>query len=133
MDAFKDRLRELRKSKGLSQAETARRLNINRITYSQYEMGRRHPDYETLNKIADFFGTSVDYLLGRKLSDEIEVIDIKEALESETKIATWEGKELTEEQRKALKEIFTVIRDRLLENQNGDTETGKELGAMTAV
>lgn len=128
MDAFKDRLRELRKLKGLSQAETARRLNINRITYSQYEMGRRHPDYDTLNKIADFFGTSVDYLLGRKQNDEIGEIDIKEALESKTLKATWGGKELTEEQRQALKEIFTVIRDRLLEET-----AGKESGGIKAI
>lgn len=113
-DTFANRLKKLREQKGLSQAEIARRLNINRITYSQYEMGRRHPDYETLNKIADFYGVSIDYLLGRKLNDEIEVVDLEEVLESKTKKVVWKGKELTEEQRKSLKDMIDLIHHRFM-------------------
>jgi len=122
---FAKRLRFLRAQKGLSQAETARRLNINRITYGQYETGRRHPDYETLQKIADFFNCSLDYLLGREVD---EVVDIKEALENKTKKATWGGKELTDEQREKLKKIFAVIRDELLAEGERDEPLGKMEG-----
>ncbi len=41
-------------------------LNIPFETYRSYEIGRNQADYETLLKIASFFGVSVDYLLGRE-------------------------------------------------------------------
>lgn len=63
---FKDVLKQLRKSKNMTQEELAHKLGIARTTYSSYEQGRREPDYETLLLIADFFDTSVDALLGRK-------------------------------------------------------------------
>lgn len=62
---FPERLVELRKSKKLTQQELADKLNISRATYAQYEIGRRKPDYETLEKLADFYKVSIDYLLGR--------------------------------------------------------------------
>ncbi len=59
------RLIELRQEKKLTQYELATVLNIPRSTYAQYELGRRKPDYDTLQRFAGFFGCSVDYLLGR--------------------------------------------------------------------
>ena len=60
-----ERLVELRKRKGLTQEEFSSLLNISRATYAQYEIDRRQPDYETLEKIADSHKVSTDYLLGR--------------------------------------------------------------------
>ncbi len=62
------RLKECRLNKNLKQSDVARFLNIATNSYSQWENGKREPDYESLSKLADFFGVSVDYLLGR--SDE---------------------------------------------------------------
>lgn len=62
---FKDRLRKLRKSKGLSQYTLAEQLGLSRGQIGNYEQGSREPDYETLIKIADYFNVSVDYILGR--------------------------------------------------------------------
>ncbi|CAI6314239.1 helix-turn-helix domain-containing protein [Bacillus subtilis] len=59
-----DRLVELRKSKELTQQGLADKLKITRSSLSQYEIGNRQPDYETLKKIADFFEVTTDYLLG---------------------------------------------------------------------
>lgn len=59
-----EKLAELRIEKGLTQYELANLLNIPRSTYAQYELGRRQPDYETLEKIAVFYDCSFDYLLG---------------------------------------------------------------------
>ncbi|MFB0637471.1 helix-turn-helix domain-containing protein [Bacillus rugosus] len=59
-----DRLVELRKSKKLTQQGLADKLKITRSSLSQYEIGNRQPDYETLKKIADFFEVTTDYLLG---------------------------------------------------------------------
>ena len=103
---FAERLRYLREQKGISQAEVARRLDINHITYGLYEQGRRHPNYEMLIQFADFYDVSIDYLLGRIPS---EVIDIKEALENPTKTVTWNGQELSDNQRKKLLAIFCMI------------------------
>lgn len=60
-----DRLKYLRLTKGLTQKEISKKLNISQNTYSQYERNLREPDNNTLIKIADFFITSTDYLLGR--------------------------------------------------------------------
>jgi transcriptional regulator with XRE-family HTH domain len=62
---FSTRLEKLRERNGLTQKELATKLGIARTTYSGYENGAREPDLVTLNKIADFFDVSVDYLLGR--------------------------------------------------------------------
>lgn len=62
---FNEILEELRKEKRITQRELAAKLGIARTTYSGYENGTRQPDQRTLNKIADYFGVSVDYLLGR--------------------------------------------------------------------
>jgi transcriptional regulator with XRE-family HTH domain len=59
------RLKTLRTQKKLSQQELAEKLRINRVTYSQYEVNRREPNIETMQKLADFFDVSLDYLLGR--------------------------------------------------------------------
>ena len=59
------RLRELRKTRNISQLKLALDLSMNQNTISRYETGEREADYKTLIKIADYFGVSIDYLLGR--------------------------------------------------------------------
>ena len=59
------RLKELRRSKGISQLKLAMDLNTNQNTISRYETGEREPGILELIKIADYFGVSVDYLIGR--------------------------------------------------------------------
>ena len=59
------RLREIRKSKGISQLKLAMDLNTNQNTISRYETGEREPGIDELIKIADYFQISVDYLLER--------------------------------------------------------------------
>ena len=59
-------LKELRKSKNISQLRLALDLNMNQNTISRYENMERQADYETLIKFADYFNVSVDYLLGRE-------------------------------------------------------------------
>ena len=66
MTAFNERFRELRKKKGLSQRELANVLHMSNSTVAMYETGKRQPDFESLEKIADFFNVDIDYLLGRK-------------------------------------------------------------------
>lgn len=58
------RLRSLRRQKGLSQTALADSLHISRMTYTQYESGKREPGLQTLTAIAEFYQVSTDYLLG---------------------------------------------------------------------
>lgn len=59
------RLKELRKSRGISQLKLAIDLNMNQNSISRYENGEREADCATLILFADYFDVSVDYLLGR--------------------------------------------------------------------
>lgn len=59
------RLKELRKSKNISQLKLALDLGMNQNSISRYENGVREADYETLIKFADYFHVSIDYLLER--------------------------------------------------------------------
>lgn len=55
-----------RKEMHKTQQEIADYLGISRQAYSNYEAGKREPDFETLLKLGEYFDCSVDYLLGTK-------------------------------------------------------------------
>lgn len=59
------RLKDLREDNDVKQKQIAEYLNIKQNTYSQYENGKREIPIETLCKLADFYNTSVDYIIGR--------------------------------------------------------------------
>lgn len=59
------RIKDLREQKGLNMREVARSLDIPYTTYVNYEKGLREPTSEVLILLADFFDSSVDYLIGR--------------------------------------------------------------------
>lgn len=60
-----DRLKEIREDKDLKQSEVANALGIKQQQYSEYEIGKRLIPINYLSKLADFYGTSIDYLLQR--------------------------------------------------------------------
>jgi transcriptional regulator with XRE-family HTH domain len=116
---FGKRLRQLRKEKGLTQAELAKLLSIGESTVSFYESGKRQPDYETLIRLAEVFNVSVDYLLGRTTLDGTKRIDGSYKLDKEKSnngietIAAHRSddpmSELPEEARKSLEEFKEFI------------------------
>lgn len=59
------RLKELREDKDLTQAEVSKIINVSQVAYSYYEIGKRLINYYELSKLADFYNTSVDYILYR--------------------------------------------------------------------
>ncbi|MBP2620345.1 helix-turn-helix domain-containing protein [Streptococcus panodentis] len=61
---FPERLKKLRKEAGLTQKQIAEKFGIKQPNYQQWESGKRKPSGETLEKFADFFSVSTDYLLG---------------------------------------------------------------------
>ena len=67
MADFKDMLKFFRIKYHLSQSELADKLGLSASTISMYEVGRREPDFETEEKIADFFNTDLNTLRGRDI------------------------------------------------------------------
>ena len=59
-----NRLKELRKAKNLSQNELANIINMSQTGYSQYERQTRKISIATLKDLANFYHTSIDYILG---------------------------------------------------------------------
>lgn len=59
------RLRDLREDSDITQSQIASVLNIKQNTYSQYENEKRQMPLELLWKLADYYNTSIDYLVGR--------------------------------------------------------------------
>ena len=57
------RIRDLREDKDLTQAEVAKQINITREAYAKYETGIRDIPLTVLIRLADFYNTSVDYIL----------------------------------------------------------------------
>ncbi len=60
-----NRIRDLREDMDLRQIDVARATGIDQKTLSNYETGKTNPDSFAIIKLADFFGVSADYLLGR--------------------------------------------------------------------
>ena len=65
MNTFGKRIRSLRKALDLSQKEVSEKIGCSSKVLSNYVLGKREPDFETIVKLCDFFNVTADYLLGR--------------------------------------------------------------------
>lgn len=93
---FAERLREARKSKGITAKDMASKLNINYTTYANYENQGREPKYDLLCKIAAVLHVSIDELLGY-IAEEADDTDLWRRLQDIFKLldsgkAHWHGK-----------------------------------------
>ena len=86
MSTFFFFLRELRKQKGVSQAVVAEYLGITKQAYSLYETGKREPDFDSLLKLAEYFGTDTDSLLYGSNATAVPDSRLKFALFGDTEI-----------------------------------------------
>lgn len=59
------RIKEMRENKGLKQSDIAKILDIKQQQYSEYETGKRLIPINYLSNLADYYQTSIDYLLGK--------------------------------------------------------------------
>lgn len=103
-----NQIKKLRQENKLLQKELAEELNLTQQTISSYESNKREPDSETLQKIAQYFDVSVDYLLG--ISKERTPADkIKEALSSDPELLDFWDK-LSD--REDLQELFKKTKNK---------------------
>lgn len=70
MANLSDRLRVLRKERHMTQKDMAEQFGQSMRAYQYYEAGTRHPEYDHLLALADFFDVSLDYLVGRSETRE---------------------------------------------------------------
>ncbi|MEV2908612.1 helix-turn-helix domain-containing protein [Paenibacillus larvae] len=104
MAAMSDRIKSLREKKGMTQDELANRLNMNRANISNYERGIiTNIPSEVLNKMADLFGTSVDYILGRSDDPSPQV---------DTIAAHFEGDDFTKEEIEEILEYAKYLKSK---------------------
>lgn len=62
---MKTRIRDLREDHDLTQMQLSRILNVSQVAYSYYESGKRGIPNEILMQLADYYNTSIDYILYR--------------------------------------------------------------------
>ena len=99
-------LRPLRDEMGVSQQALANAVGISQQSVNKYENHHVEPDIDTLVRIADFFETSVDYLIGHTdIRRKIEPVHTFELNESESQLITTYRK-LTPKQRLTVKIVM---------------------------
>ena len=108
---FSIRLKELRSKKGISQADLARELNVSVGAVGNWESGTRSPDAKMMQRIADYFNTSTDYLLGR--TDEIAPVPIGASNDETLMFALWgnDNKDITPEMIADVRKFAQFIRE----------------------
>ncbi len=99
-------LRALRERCGITVKQLSEAIGVSPTTISRYETGQRQADYETLLRLREYFGVTIDCLLGK--TTPIEYADKSDA--SDTTFYE-EYNELTEEQKAAVREIVRVLRN----------------------
>ena len=77
-----ERIKQLRKKKGISQSELAELIGVKNNTVSTWERGTRKPDFEALNLLSDYFEVSFEYILGSSDKEEARVKPTQEELDS---------------------------------------------------
>lgn len=73
-----DKIKSLRLAGNYSQVDVAQKLSVTKQTVSNWENNNIQPSIDMLVKIADFFGVTTDYLLGRESTPRIDVSDLSE-------------------------------------------------------
>ena len=104
-------LKQLREEKGVSQQKLADAIGSNQQSIHRYEKGDYEPDIRTLSLMADFFDTSIDYLVGRTdIRKKIEPVE-SYALNNEEQRLLNEVRCLTPEYRRFMATMLNALLD----------------------
>lgn len=109
---FYENLKKARLNNGLSQAQLAELLGVAKSTYSMYESGKREPNIQTIRKIADILGVSVDELLGMDEICDYAMKVMAKTVEPQTIAAHFDGDEYTEEELEQIRQFAEFVKDR---------------------
>ena len=101
---FIERLKKLRKKEKLTQKDIATFLNISQPAYQQFESGKKKMNLETMEKLADYFNVSTDYLLGKTdIPDSESDIDLDSAIDNSV---AYDGTPITDNDREIIKDFL---------------------------
>ena len=78
-----ERLKILRTNAQMTQQDVARLLGVERSTYVKYERGQSDPPTATLVRLADYFGVTIDYLIGHDTSQAVRIVSVPEVSEAD--------------------------------------------------
>lgn len=81
-----ERLKQLRTDAGMTQRDIAQMLGVDRTTYVKYENGSSDPSTATLIRLADYFGVTVDYLIGHDVSQPARVVSTPKVSDSDLEL-----------------------------------------------
>ena len=110
---YLNRLAELRKSNGLSQQQFAKIFGVAQNTVSNWENGNRLVDTENLQKIADYFGVTTDYILCRDSKPISQSSTEKAVSDEEIMFALFDGdKDITPEMFDEVKTFARFVREK---------------------
>lgn len=99
-----ERLKKLRKEGKLTQKDIATFLNISQPAYQQFESGKKKMNLETMEKLADFFNVSTDYLLGKTDFPDLDLeVDIDNAIDNSV---AYDGTPITDNDREIIKSFL---------------------------
>lgn len=79
MAKFNERLKSLRKDKGITQKELALEIEKPQSTITKWENGQLEPNIEIIEKLASFFNVTIDYLLGKSDKKDLVFLSLEEA------------------------------------------------------
>lgn len=106
---FGDRLKELRKGKNLTQEEIGELCEVGKTTISNWENNITQPPFEIVNKLAQYFGVSVEYLLNFNQDDLDKIERLKQALK-EAGMWDYEMDDMSEEDFKKAMKIVAMMK-----------------------
>ena len=137
MSDFSNRLKTLRTDRHLTQEEVAIELGVSRSTLGMYETGKREPDFETLETIADFFKVDMNYLIGysdephdwEKVGNELGIyppkdyvgsyedfvkhkVNEKQPEDTDTLAAHFDGNEYSKEELEEIRQFAEFVKNR---------------------
>lgn len=108
---MQNRIRELRKAKGMTMKQLGEVLGIAESTVSQYETGKRQPDNETLLRLGEFFGVTVGYILCAETEKALTRTGERRVTDEDIKFALFGGKPVTDEQFEEVKRFARYVAD----------------------
>ncbi|MBE6959942.1 MAG: helix-turn-helix transcriptional regulator [Ruminococcaceae bacterium] len=108
---MENRIRALRKQRGITMKQLGEVVDLAESTISQYETGKREPDNETLLRISEFFGVTVGYLLGAE-ANVSQLSDNHDVLEDVDVAFYGDFKELSEDEKETVRDMVRLMRQR---------------------
>ena len=119
-------IRALRSSRSLSQEELSQQLNVHQTAIRQWETGKTNPDMNQAIRLADFFGVSVDYILGRSNDNNPPEVASPTTADDIVILARNAGEKVTEEEMRELKNEIARTIDYFIYKKTQEKQDGQK-------